>query len=128
MMRVLVFGQTGQVATELARQAGDDIAMTCLGRDRADLAAALITMARAFHADRGTTGTYHFSDTPDVSWADFARDIFAQTSLTCTVEDIPTSAYPTPARRPANSRVDCTALTLAYGIERPDWRASWPVY
>lgn len=37
MMRVLVFGQTGQVATELARQAGADIAMTCLGRDHADL-------------------------------------------------------------------------------------------
>ena len=37
MMRVLVFGQTGQVATELARRAGDDVVMTCLGRNRADL-------------------------------------------------------------------------------------------
>ena len=37
MIHILVFGQTGQVATELARQAGDDIAMTCMGRDRADL-------------------------------------------------------------------------------------------
>ena len=90
----------------------------------ADIAAALLTMARAFHASRGTTGTYHFSGAPDVSWADFAREIFAQSGLSCAVEDIPTSAYPTPARRPANSRMDCTALTRDYGIERPDWRDS----
>lgn len=90
----------------------------------ADIAAALLTMARAFHAGKGTTGTYHFSGAPDVSWADFAREIFAQAGLSCTVEDIPTSAYPTPARRPSNSRMDCTALTRDYGIDRPDWRIS----
>ena len=90
----------------------------------ADIAAALLTMTRAFHAGQGTTGTYHFSGAPDVSWADFARAIFAGSGLTCMVEDIPTSAYPTPARRPANSRMDCTALTRDYGIERPDWRES----
>lgn len=90
----------------------------------ADIAAALLAMARAFHAGQGTTGTYHFSGAPDVSWADFAREIFAQAGLTPQVEDIPTSAYPTPARRPANSRMDCTALTRDYGIERPDWRLS----
>lgn len=90
----------------------------------ADIAAALLTMARAFHAGHGTTGTYHFSGAPDVSWADFAREIFAQASLPCLVEDIPTSAYPTPARRPSNSRMDCAALTRDFAIERPDWRAS----
>lgn len=90
----------------------------------ADIAAALLTMARAFHAGQGTTGTYHFSGTPDVSWADFAREIFAQSGLSARVEDIPTSAYPTPAQRPANSRMDCAALTRDYAIERPDWRAS----
>ncbi|OAN69441.1 dTDP-4-dehydrorhamnose reductase [Rhodobacteraceae bacterium EhC02] len=90
----------------------------------ADIAAALLTMARAFHAGQGTTGTYHFSGAPDVSWADFAREIFAQADLTCAVTDIPTSAYPTPARRPGNSRMDCTGLTRDFGIKRPDWRAS----
>jgi dTDP-4-dehydrorhamnose reductase len=90
----------------------------------ADIAAALITMARAFHAGQGTTGTYHFSGTPDVSWANFAREIFAQSGLSCQVEDIPTSAYPTPARRPANSRMDCTTLTRDYAIDRPDWNRS----
>lgn len=88
----------------------------------ADIAAALLTMARAFHVGQATTGTYHFSGTPDVSWADFAREIFAQSGLTCRVEDISTSAYPTPAQRPANSRMDCTTLTRDFAIERPDWR------
>ncbi len=90
----------------------------------ADIATALLTMARAFHAGHGVTGTYHFSGAPEVSWADFAREIFAQAGLTCAVEDIPTAAYPTPARRPGNSRMDCTALMRDFGIEQPDWRTS----
>ncbi|MDD9738114.1 sugar nucleotide-binding protein, partial [Seohaeicola sp. SP36] len=53
MIRVLVFGQTGQVATELARQATPDMAMTCLGRDRADLSdpAACAAVIAASDAD-----------------------------------------------------------------------------
>ena len=39
------------------------------------------------------------------------------------VEDIPSAAYPTPAKRPANSRLDCASLEAAFGIGRPDWRA-----
>lgn len=89
-----------------------------------DIAAALLTIARAFHQGHGITGTYHFSGTPDVSWADFAREIFVQSGIACTVEDIPTSAYPTPARRPANSRLNGSALTRDYGIKRPEWRRS----
>lgn len=67
-------------------------------------------------------GVYHFSGTPDVSWADFAREIFAQAGLEVAVTDIPTSAYPTPAKRPLNSRLDCTATRSMFGLEQPDWR------
>ncbi|MEM7684110.1 MAG: dTDP-4-dehydrorhamnose reductase, partial [Pseudomonadota bacterium] len=90
----------------------------------ADIAGALLTIANAFHAGRGQSGTYHFSGAPDVSWAGFAREIFAQAGLSCAVEDIPTSAYPTPAQRPANSRLDCSSLETNFGIPRPDWRTS----
>ena len=38
------------------------------------------------------------------------------------VEDIPTAAYPTPAQRPLNSRLDCSALGAEFGIAPPDWR------
>ena len=65
---------------------------------------------------------YHLSGAPDTSWAGFAREIFRQARIDCAVEDIPTRAYPTPAQRPANSRLDCTGLTETFGISRPDWR------
>ena len=88
----------------------------------ADIAAAVLRMATAMQGDPAKGGLYHFAGAPDVSWADFAREIFAQSGLAPEVEDIPTSAYPTPARRPANSRLDCAAITRDFGIARPDWR------
>lgn len=89
-----------------------------------DIAAACLTMAAQLAADPGKSGTYHFSGAPDVSWADFAREIFGQAGLECTVTDIPSAAYPTPAKRPHNSRMDCTSLTDTFGIPRPDWAES----
>lgn len=68
------------------------------------------------------SGIYHFAGTPDVSWAGFAREIFRQAGITCTVRDIPTSDYPTPAQRPLNSRLDCSGFTATFGLDRPDWR------
>ena len=73
-------------------------------------------------ADPKAGGLYHFAGSPDVSWADFARAIFDRTGLDCAVQDIPTSDYPTPARRPANSRLDCSRIARDFGIDRPDWR------
>ncbi|MEI4488266.1 dTDP-4-dehydrorhamnose reductase [Frigidibacter sp. MR17.14] len=87
------------------------------------IAAALVDMARQLLADPSKSGTYHFSGAPDVSWAEFARAIFVAADRDVTVEDIPTSAFPTPARRPANSRMDCDDLARVFGITRPDWRA-----
>lgn len=86
----------------------------------ADIARALLTAARAM-ADGARGGTHHFAGAPDTSWADFARAIMAGAGLPCRIHDIPTSAYPTPARRPLNSRLDCSGLP--FGISRPDWRA-----
>ena len=87
-----------------------------------DIAEACLVMAGQLAKAPSKTGTYHFSGAPDVSWADFARAIFARAGLACEVEDIPTSAYPTPATRPPNSRLDCSATLSAFGIARPDWR------
>lgn len=87
----------------------------------ADIASALLTMGRAMVAGHAG-GIYHFSGAPDVSWADFAREIFARAGRSVAVTGIPTTDYPTPARRPLNSRLDCTALEADFGIPRPDWR------
>lgn len=88
----------------------------------AAIADALIAAARAM-VQGAPGGTYHFAGTPDTSWADFAREIMAGAGLGCAIRDIPTSSYPTPARRPPNSRLDCSALERDFGIRRPDWRA-----
>ncbi|MBN9669859.1 dTDP-4-dehydrorhamnose reductase [Roseibium aggregatum] len=87
----------------------------------AAIAEACVTILKSLRTRPDLSGTYHFSGAPDVSWAEFAREIFRQARRTMLVEDIPTSGYPTPAARPANSRLDCGSLR-AFGLERPDWR------
>ena len=88
----------------------------------ADIADALYVAAQALR-DGATGGTHHFSGALDTSWADFARAIMAGAGLGCTITDIPSSAYPTPAKRPLNSLLDCSALQQAFGIARPQWQA-----
>lgn len=89
----------------------------------ADIADTCLSAARQLLDDPGKTGTYHLSGAPDVSWADFARAIFALSGTTCAVADIPTSDYPTPAARPLNSRLDNATTEEVFGLARPDWRA-----
>ncbi|MCC6864324.1 MAG: dTDP-4-dehydrorhamnose reductase [Rhodobacteraceae bacterium] len=67
-------------------------------------------------------GIYHFAGAPDTSWADFSRVIMTSAGLACAVNDILTSDYPTPAKRPLNSRLDCYGFQRDFGVERPDWR------
>ncbi|MEL7090171.1 MAG: dTDP-4-dehydrorhamnose reductase [Pseudomonadota bacterium] len=86
------------------------------------IAAACHAIAHQLQTAPDKTGTYHFAGAPDCSWADFARAIFARADLSCAVSDIPSSAYPTAARRPLNSRLDTRTLTETFGIPRPDWR------
>ncbi len=89
----------------------------------AALARHCLLVAQALVHDPEKSGTYHVSGGPDVSWADFAREIFAQARIECEVVDIPSTQYPTPARRPLNSRLDNSATRAAFGLSRPDWRS-----
>ncbi|WP_283177296.1 dTDP-4-dehydrorhamnose reductase [Gemmobacter sp. 24YEA27] len=86
------------------------------------IADALLLAVQAMKAG-APGGTHHFSGAPDASWADFAREIMTRAGLSCRIEGIPTRDYPTPAQRPLNSRLDCSALEAAFGIPRPDWRS-----
>lgn len=87
----------------------------------AAIAAALLTAAQAMR-EGAAGGTHHFSGAPDTSWAGFANEIMDQAGLACRIEKIPSDDFPTPARRPLNSRLDCRSLEAAFGIQRPDWR------
>ena len=89
-----------------------------------EIARALVSMGLTFAEGRGTSGIFHFAGKPDCSWADFAEAVFAASSLPKkpVVTRIPTSAYPTPAKRPGNSVLDCTKIRDIYSIGQPDWR------
>ncbi len=89
-----------------------------------DIAQALLTMAEALRQGRGESGVYHYAGAPEASWARFARETFARAGRTVRVTGIPTSEYPTPARRPLNSRLDCSEIGRVFGIARPDWRVA----
>lgn len=89
-----------------------------------DVASALLTMAKSLHEGRGESGTYHFAGAPDTSWADFARRVILLAGGNLKIVDIPSSEFPTRARRPSNSRMDCTKLEDVFGIKRPNWQHS----
>ena len=96
-----------------------------------DIADALILMARKLseqHDDPALYGTFHMTGSGETSRAGFAEVIFAEAAdrgrHAVTVEPIATSQYPTPAARPANSRLDVGKISRAYGAVLPDWRKS----
>ena len=76
----------------------------------------------------GPWGTYHLSGLGETSWFGFAEAIAEQLRLQgkpcARLEAIPSSAYPTPAQRPLNSRLDCSRLQQAWNIRLPDWHAA----
>ena len=90
----------------------------------AAIADAYMKIAKILLSEPEKSGTYHFSGAPDTSWAEFTRAIFKAAGWDVTVEDISTSAYPTPALRPLNSRLACASLSSHFGIARPDWQAA----
>ncbi|MDQ3481928.1 MAG: dTDP-4-dehydrorhamnose reductase [Pseudomonadota bacterium] len=78
--------------------------------------------------DPGRRGTFHMAAAGEASWAEFAEAIFVASAAAggpaATVTHISTADYPTPAKRPANSRLDCTKLARAHGARLPQWRES----
>ena len=87
-----------------------------------DIAKACLQIVEQLKHEPSKSGTYHFSGTEDVSWAEFATEIFQQTGRSIEVIPIPTCDYPTPAVRPLNSRLNCSETEEVFSIHRPDWR------
>lgn len=67
---------------------------------------------------------YHFSNEGIISWYDFAVAIRDNKQLDCIVNPIPTSAYPTPAKRPAYSGLDKSKIANTFNIQLKDWKES----
>lgn len=97
-----------------------------------DIADGILAVATNLLAgtDPAQRGIFHMTARGDASWADLAEAIFAASAdaggPAATVRLIATADYPTPAKRPANSRLDCAKLERAHGARLPSWRASLP--
>lgn len=70
----------------------------------------------------GEAGTYHFVNAGEASWCELARFVIGRAGLATPVEAIATSDYPTPARRPANSRLATDKITRTFGIVPRPWQ------
>lgn len=92
------------------------------------LAEVVLALARKIKSDAAAVpwGTYHAVSAGDTTWCGFAREVFrcAREHGLPAAEVVPigTADYPTAARRPMNSRLDCTALRTSFGLQLPDWR------
>lgn len=95
-----------------------------------DIADGILAILQKMTASRDDAmrGIFHMTAGGSATWAEFAEAIYAESRARggpfARVEPIGTADYPTPAKRPANSRLDCAKLAAAYGIALPTWRDS----
>lgn len=90
-----------------------------------DLAAAIVAILPAVVADNTLRGeVFHFASRGEATWCEFAEEIFRVTECDCRAVAITTDDYPTAARRPRNSVLDCSKICERFGVEQPDWRES----
>lgn len=90
-----------------------------------DIASAIVQIIPQLHLQKHC-GLYHYSGDAPCSWYDFAKAIFDQAKINnlktpITINSIDTSAYPTPAKRPAFSVLDCSKIHNEFGIALPNW-------
>lgn len=87
----------------------------------ADLAAVILQIIGSY---KWEPGIYHYSNEGVISWFDFATEIAKYTGRNCKVNPIPTSAYPTPAKRPGWSVLDHQKIMEVYEIAVRPWKES----
>ncbi|PTQ09122.1 dTDP-4-dehydrorhamnose reductase [Sphingomonas oleivorans] len=79
-------------------------------------------------SDPALRGVFHMTARGEASWADFAQAIFSTSAARggphAAVKRIATDDYPTPAQRPANSRLDCGLIAKTHGVALPEWHTS----
>jgi dTDP-4-dehydrorhamnose reductase len=95
-----------------------------------DLAECLLTIISfdIRHSTFDSYGIYNFSNEGQCSWYDFAKEIFKVNNISINLQAIPTSAYPTPAKRPVYSVLDKSKIKKEFGIEVKDWEVSLKNY
>jgi dTDP-4-dehydrorhamnose reductase len=97
----------------------------------ADVTAQLVRQQRHEGAENFPFGLYHLVAGGETTWCDYARFVVSEARATGkqlklspdSIRAIPSSEYPTPATRPANSRLDTSKLRSTFGLELPDWQS-----
>ncbi|NOL50803.1 dTDP-4-dehydrorhamnose reductase [Pelistega suis] len=97
-----------------------------------DIVNAILVILQRYFTDgsRIKSGIYHFTGIPYMSWYDFAKAIFIEAVAQGVLQQAPTvsaissAAYPTPAQRPANSRLALDKIAKDFGIAPSDWQAA----
>jgi len=100
----------------------DQIGAPAYARDIAK--AMLEIMVRIENGTTNFSGIYHFAPAGVTCWYDFAKAIFEIENIDCEVTAIPTSAYPTPAKRPHYSVLNCDKIKRTFGLTIPYWKDS----
>ena len=93
-----------------------------------DLAEALLTICLSNNQQPTTNnyGIYNFSNEGQCSWFDFAKKIFEVNNIRINLQPIPTSSYPTPAKRPAYSVLDKSKIKSVFGLMINEWSEKIP--
>ena len=94
-----------------------------------NIAETLITLVEQYKKDDSLEwGTYLYCGSEKTSWCDFAKEIFSQANENnlldkeVHVNAITTEQYPTPAKRPSNSMLNCSKIANSFGIDMPNWK------
>ncbi|OCH65251.1 dTDP-4-dehydrorhamnose reductase [Vibrio splendidus] len=132
-----VFGESGNNFVKTMLRLGENRDALSIVGDQfggptyaGDIAGALIQIAKRINqGDAVEYGVYHYSGLPHVSWFDFADTIFDVAVEQGVLEKKPrltsitTNQYPTPAKRPSNSRLSTEKITLGFSVKASDWKA-----
>lgn len=92
-----------------------------------DIAEGIVAVARTLAQGKDTGGLYHMTAGGETTWHGFALAIFEQAArrglkTPARVVTIPSTDYPTPAKRPMNSRLDCGKIARDFGVVLPEWK------
>jgi len=106
---------------------GDQFGGPTYAGDIADALVAIINQLEANKEAPNQFGVYHYSGLPHVSWCEFAKCVFEKAEANDVLSapvltSITTDMYPTPAKRPINSKMSTTKISKVFGIEASDWR------
>ncbi len=102
----------------------DQIGSPTYTSDLADAILSIIEVLENQDVNKEIWGTYNYSNAGFISWADFANEIFIMQSIPTKINRIPSSEYPTPAKRPLNSRLSKSKITDTFQLELSHWKKS----